>query len=67
MSESVGFFQVEEVLITKINSSPIKDYIELYAGTGAPADTSDRAGAPAAGRRKAEAADQGLAGMKRYL
>jgi len=32
MSESVGFFQVEEVLFTKINASTIKEYIELYAG-----------------------------------
>ncbi len=32
MSESVGFFQVEEVLLTKINSSPVKEHIELYAG-----------------------------------
>ncbi len=32
MTESVGFFQVEEVLLSKINSSPIKSYIELYAG-----------------------------------
>ena len=32
MNESVGFFQVEEVLFGKINSSPIKKYIELYAG-----------------------------------
>jgi metal-dependent HD superfamily phosphatase/phosphodiesterase len=32
MKESVGFFQVEEVLLTKINSSPVKPYIELYAG-----------------------------------
>lgn len=32
MSESVGFFQVEEVLLHKINSSPAKAYIELYAG-----------------------------------
>jgi len=32
MRESVGFFQVEEVLSRKINSSPIKSYIELYAG-----------------------------------
>lgn len=31
MSESVGFFQVEEVLFTKINSSTIKPYIELQA------------------------------------
>ncbi len=32
MSESVGFFQVEEVLYPKILSSPVKKYIELYAG-----------------------------------
>ena len=32
MSESVGFFQVEEILLKKINSSPIKPYIELFAG-----------------------------------
>ncbi|MBT4333478.1 MAG: phosphohydrolase [Candidatus Cloacimonetes bacterium] len=32
MSESVGFFQVEEVLFPKISSSPVKKYIELYAG-----------------------------------
>jgi len=32
MSESVGFFQVEEVLYPKISSSPVKKYIELYAG-----------------------------------
>ena len=32
MAESVGFFQVEEVLFTKINSSTIKQYVELYAG-----------------------------------
>lgn len=32
MKESVGFFQVEEVLIRKIDSSPVKTYIELYAG-----------------------------------
>ena len=32
MTESVGFFQVEEVLFKKINSSPIRVYIELYAG-----------------------------------
>ncbi len=31
MSGEVGFFQVEEVLIPKINMSPIKPYIELYA------------------------------------
>ena len=32
MKESVGFFQIEEVLFRKINSSSIKPYIELYAG-----------------------------------
>lgn len=32
MSASVGFFQVEEVLMQKINVSPIKSYIELCAG-----------------------------------
>lgn len=32
MSASVGFFQVEEVLMPKINSSTIRDHIELYAG-----------------------------------
>jgi metal-dependent HD superfamily phosphatase/phosphodiesterase len=32
MSATVGFFQVEEILINKINSSPVKPYIELYAG-----------------------------------
>lgn len=32
MSESVGFFQVEEVLFPKIASSPVKKYIELEAG-----------------------------------
>lgn len=32
MKESVGFFQVEEVLLRKIDMSPIKKYIELYAG-----------------------------------
>lgn len=32
MSGDVGFFQIEEVLLTKINSSPAKDYVELYAG-----------------------------------
>ncbi len=31
MSASVGFFQVEEVLLGKINVSPVKQYIELYA------------------------------------
>ncbi len=32
MSSEVGFFQIEEVLIQKINSSPIRPYISLYAG-----------------------------------
>jgi len=32
MSESVGFFQVEEVLFPKIKSSPVRKYIELFAG-----------------------------------
>ncbi len=31
MNQSVGLFQIEEVLITKIASSTIKPYIELYA------------------------------------
>jgi metal-dependent HD superfamily phosphatase/phosphodiesterase len=32
MSSDVGFFQVEEVLIPKLNMSPAKQYIELFAG-----------------------------------
>ena len=32
MSAEVGFFQIEEVLLPKINSSPAKNLIELYAG-----------------------------------
>ena len=32
MSGDVGFFQIEEVLLTKIDSSPAKIYVELYAG-----------------------------------
>ena len=32
MSGDVGFFQIEEVLLTKIESSPAKQFIELYAG-----------------------------------
>ena len=32
MDGEVGFFQIEEVLLTKIESSPAKDYVELYAG-----------------------------------
>ena len=31
MSGDVGFFQIEEVLLTKIDSSPSKEYVELYA------------------------------------
>ncbi len=32
MSADVGFFQIEEVLLQKINCSPSKSFIELYAG-----------------------------------
>ena len=32
MSADVGFFQIEEVLLTKIDSSPAKKYVELFAG-----------------------------------
>ncbi len=32
MSSEVGFFQIEEVLLTKVDASPAKQYIELYAG-----------------------------------
>ena len=32
MSSEVGFFQIEEVLLPKVNSSPAKQYIEIYAG-----------------------------------
>jgi Uncharacterized conserved protein len=32
MSSDVGFFQIEEVLLPKMNMSPAKQYIELYAG-----------------------------------
>ena len=32
MSADVGFFQIEEVLFSKINASPAKQFIELYAG-----------------------------------
>ncbi len=32
MSADVGFFQIEEVLLAKIESSPAKQYVELYAG-----------------------------------
>jgi metal-dependent HD superfamily phosphatase/phosphodiesterase len=31
MTQSVGFFQVEEVLLPKINISPVRPYIELVA------------------------------------
>ena len=34
MKAEVGFFQVEEVLIPKIQSSPAKSLLELYAGVG---------------------------------
>ncbi len=32
MQQSVGLFQIEEVLFPKIAASPVKPYIELYAG-----------------------------------
>ncbi len=32
MSAEVGFFQIEEVLLTKIEASPAKKFVELYAG-----------------------------------
>lgn len=32
MTSEVGFFQIEEVLLEKINASPAKKYVELYAG-----------------------------------
>lgn len=32
MNASVGFFQIEEVFFPKINFSPVKPYIELFAG-----------------------------------
>ncbi|MDD6930233.1 MAG: phosphohydrolase [Treponema sp.] len=32
MNENVGFFQIEEVLMQKINCSPAKNLVELYAG-----------------------------------
>ena len=32
MSGDVGFFQIEEVLLTKIESSPAKAFVELFAG-----------------------------------
>ena len=32
MSADVGFFQIEEVLLQKINNSPAKNLVELFAG-----------------------------------
>jgi hypothetical protein len=32
MSGDVGFFQIEEVLLSKIDASPAKQFVELYAG-----------------------------------
>jgi metal-dependent HD superfamily phosphatase/phosphodiesterase len=32
MSAEVGFFQIEEVLLPKVNSSPVKPFVELLAG-----------------------------------
>lgn len=32
MSADVGFFQIEEVLLQKINSSPARNLVELFAG-----------------------------------
>lgn len=32
MSSEVGYFQVEEVLFPKLKMSPVKPYVELYAG-----------------------------------
>jgi hypothetical protein len=32
MTGAVGFFQIEEVLFAKVKISPVKPYIELYAG-----------------------------------
>lgn len=34
MNESAGFFQVEQVLMPKIEASPVKPFIELYAVWG---------------------------------
>jgi metal-dependent HD superfamily phosphatase/phosphodiesterase len=31
MSSEVGLFQIEEILLGKINVSPAKPYVELYA------------------------------------
>jgi metal-dependent HD superfamily phosphatase/phosphodiesterase len=32
MSAEVGLFQIEEVLLPKVNSSPVKPFVELMAG-----------------------------------
>jgi len=32
MSSDVGFFQIEEVMLPKVNASPAKQFMELYAG-----------------------------------
>ena len=32
MTSEVGFFQIEEVLLSKIDVSPAKKFVELYAG-----------------------------------
>ena len=32
MSGDVGFFQIEEVLLPKISSSPAREHVEIYAG-----------------------------------
>ena len=32
MTESVGFYQIEEVLLQKVNMSPAREYVELEAG-----------------------------------
>ncbi len=32
MSSDVGFFQIEEVMLPKMNMSPVKPYLELHAG-----------------------------------
>ena len=32
MTSEVGFFQIEEVLLQKIDASPAKKFVELYAG-----------------------------------
>lgn len=31
MEESAGFFQVEEILMSKLSCSPIKEFVEMYA------------------------------------